>query len=458
MKRKLRRFAAVFFVVLVLCAISVPAIPVHALAGIDDAALLYTIWSAYGMKAGLDITSIGGDSFTRDAMSQLYDEWQNSRVAAGLQQTATALSSFIGTISDVIRVSPGQSSAGTLYTTLRIGASAVQKLAQFYNWLIVDKLGGSSVDATDFTSTSGNIAQVSGLPGQPIPVSSDPSSSGYMAASWANKYYSVQFFVSSDSSPVYTFVVGTGIYAATDVSSSVVAYCQVYNPGNQTIASSASPTLSTYDDASSLYYNYVLGDGRLSDATIYAPVFSSVAAALAYLSEYGGDAGSLTVEPDAGVDVLGIPDVSDLDYVPSDAVIPWSIPYDSALDTTGYLTEAYDQALDDQLVVGVPAGEIAGTGTVGPVGDYVVPDLSDVFPFCLPFDAYAFLSALAADPVAPSFTAELAFPSEIGGTQEVTLDFDTPTFNSLAQILRTMELLLFIVGLIFVTRSMFIRG
>lgn len=95
---------------------------------------------------------------------------------------------------------------------------------------------------------------------------------------------------------------------------------------------------------------------------------------------------------------------------------------------------------------------------IGEAGDYVVAGLEDVFPFCIPFDIYHLLSALAATPQAPSFTATLEFPEIIGGTKTIEIDFDTPTFNRLAQILRLMELLAFIVGLAFVTRSMFVRG
>lgn len=95
---------------------------------------------------------------------------------------------------------------------------------------------------------------------------------------------------------------------------------------------------------------------------------------------------------------------------------------------------------------------------IGGPDDYQVPGLADVFPFCIPFDIYHFLQALAADPTPPHFTAQLAFPEAIGGTQEIDIDFDSPTWNQLAQLLRLLELLLFIIGLAFVTRSMFIRG
>lgn len=86
--------------------------------------------------------------------------------------------------------------------------------------------------------------------------------------------------------------------------------------------------------------------------------------------------------------------------------------------------------------------------------DYQLPGLQDVFPFCIPFDIYAFFECLAADPVAPSFTWRFYIP----GICDEDLEIDLAAFDSAARILRTMELLLFIVGLAFVTRDKFLRG
>lgn len=88
------------------------------------------------------------------------------------------------------------------------------------------------------------------------------------------------------------------------------------------------------------------------------------------------------------------------------------------------------------------------------VSDYQSPGLQDVFPFCIPFDIYAFFECLAADPVAPSFTWRFYVPRICD--EEFTVDL--APFNTVAQIVRTMELLAFIVGLALVTRDKFLRG
>lgn len=80
-------------------------------------------------------------------------------------------------------------------------------------------------------------------------------------------------------------------------------------------------------------------------------------------------------------------------------------------------------------------------------------DLKDFFPFCIPFDLYDFFSCLNADPVAP--VIDWAIPLPGGSSYPITIDLSI--FDPVAKILRTMELLLFCVGLAFKTRDL-IRG
>lgn len=117
------------------------------------------------------------------------------------------------------------------------------------------------------------------------------------------------------------------------------------------------------------------------------------------------------------------------------------------------------------IQAGIVAGTLNPTATItaadslpetlpnyGSAGDYQV-GLSELFPFCVPFDLYNFFSVLAADPVAPDFE----LPFVIDGLVDYTFEIDLSPFSSVAQIVRTMELLLFIVGLILLTRRI-IRG
>lgn len=83
-----------------------------------------------------------------------------------------------------------------------------------------------------------------------------------------------------------------------------------------------------------------------------------------------------------------------------------------------------------------------------------VVDLSKFFPFCIPFDLIHLVQALDADPVAPKWTLKLE-PPQFPVEWEVVLDLSD--FESLAKIFRTGETLLFVVGLILITRGI-IKG
>lgn len=83
-----------------------------------------------------------------------------------------------------------------------------------------------------------------------------------------------------------------------------------------------------------------------------------------------------------------------------------------------------------------------------------VVDLSKFFPFCIPFDLIHLVQALDAEPVAPKWTLKLE-PPQFPVEWEVVLDLSD--FESLAKIFRTGETLLFVVGLILITRGI-IKG
>ena len=83
-----------------------------------------------------------------------------------------------------------------------------------------------------------------------------------------------------------------------------------------------------------------------------------------------------------------------------------------------------------------------------------VVDLSKFFPFCIPFDLIHLIQTLDADPVAPKWTLKLE-PPQFPVEWEVVLDLSE--YESLAKIFRTGETLLFVVGLILITRGI-IKG
>ena len=129
----------------------------------------------------------------------------------------------------------------------------------------------------------------------------------------------------------------------------------------------------------------------------------------------------------------------------------------TATDIEGIIQGAVDQILAGTASI---AGEVTQAQDVPAepeapaAGEYAVPGLETIFPFCIPFDIYAFCSALNADPVAPSFEWRMQY-APLG--LDYTFEIDLSAFDSVAQVLRTMELLAFCVGLAFWTRHL-IRG
>ena len=82
-------------------------------------------------------------------------------------------------------------------------------------------------------------------------------------------------------------------------------------------------------------------------------------------------------------------------------------------------------------------------------------DLKRIFPFCIPFDVVDMIKLLDAEPVAPSYTVNWQIPII---NRALTFEVDLSPFNSVAAILRNLEIIIFCIGLAMVTRSMFIRG
>lgn len=227
-----------------------------------------------------------------------------------------------------------------------------------------------------------------------------------------------------------------------------VIYCQDFQMNSYFEPNQSLPTYNTRD----------AGIAAFADLIAAGPVSDTIG-----IKSYGLDG------------VVDIPDNTDVNYQPLPYVGGLDIPWDDTLfgDGTGTLTDAQSEAAADAVggvivsdgeltLAGDTTADVPGDETDDPPStdpdDYQLPGLADVFPFCIPFDVYHFLQALAATPVAPSFTCTLQLPSAIGGARTIELDFDTPTFNQLAQLLRLMELFAFIVGLALLTRSMFIRG
>jgi len=121
---------------------------------------------------------------------------------------------------------------------------------------------------------------------------------------------------------------------------------------------------------------------------------------------------------------------------------PLSLTVSNILDAVSAIPEAIVSPIKDFFT---PSGNV----------DSYAIDLTSFFPFCIPFDLYDFLSLLLAEPEAPHFEFDIDFPYM---NEPWHLVIDLSPWDGVAQLLRRLELLLFIVGLGMVTREKFLRG
>lgn len=132
----------------------------------------------------------------------------------------------------------------------------------------------------------------------------------------------------------------------------------------------------------------------------------------------------------------------------SDYEVAFPLSMAGALDLA--LDAAWDASRDNDQKDEGSKTEVTYDENAAP---YVL-DFKDLFPFCIPFDIYHFIKVLKATPVAPV----IHYKFQLDKKHVYTIDLNLNKFNEVAAILRRMELLLYICGLAFVTRSMIIRG
>ena len=127
-------------------------------------------------------------------------------------------------------------------------------------------------------------------------------------------------------------------------------------------------------------------------------------------------------------------------------VIGKDIPIDDVLDRTK-TDEKTDDKTDKKEDTDKP--EIPGI-----VADDLTADLKSIFPFCIPFDLINCIKGLSAEGEAPKWVMKIPMPT--GYTWTITVDM--ADYEGVVRIFRLGEDLLFIVGLIMITRSLMIRG
>lgn len=107
---------------------------------------------------------------------------------------------------------------------------------------------------------------------------------------------------------------------------------------------------------------------------------------------------------------------------------------------------------------GNPSGTSAPDDDTSPGGSFEQPgdyalNLSDFFPFCIPSDIYMLFKGFAAEPESPSFELTLPTVSRSGGVSDNTFTIDLSILDPVASVVRVMEKIAFVFGLVVVTRK-----
>lgn len=484
MRKNTKKAVCILFAVFLLaCSFPISAFAVDPISASAIANGFAQAITAYGASHGVSMTFDGINSGNTAQIGQsVHDLW--ARFRAG-QQTADdydtiAAAVFPGLYNKVIKA------GGTAVVGLHIAQEYMPDIDAFWNWLLSGPAEMVKVDnAYQWNSSDGVVSPVvvqtaTGINGYRVAKSNlftlYNSSGGQLwevkPANAANNDHLFAYRCTQSGSEFTIFFFDTTGYNYIQyryknlpdgnfTSWSQVNVSTYYLDGNTYCYSRLNPTNSNIPLCALVDNSYAPDKVLGLSTTMPAPSESSVS-----VQPYVGDAVAKPVP---------LPDVGDPDYGP----VPWAgdldVPWNDTLfgDGTGTLTDAQKGAITEEL-----DGVIENDGTLtlegdqtapGPdededdppsddPGDYGVVGLENIFPFCIPFDIYNFLNALAATPTAPHFTATLQLPAALGGAQTIDLNFDNPTFNQLAQLLRLLELLAFIVGLALLTRSMFIRG
>lgn len=123
----------------------------------------------------------------------------------------------------------------------------------------------------------------------------------------------------------------------------------------------------------------------------------------------------------------------------------------TATDIEGIIQGAVDRILAGTAAI---AGSVEQAGTseevTNPDIDSYKLSLTTIFPFCIPFDIYNMVTMFVAEPEAPHAEWTFNLP---WSNQEYSVGWDLSAFDGIAQVCRSMELVLFAVGLAVITHK-----
>lgn len=127
------------------------------------------------------------------------------------------------------------------------------------------------------------------------------------------------------------------------------------------------------------------------------------------------------------------------------------IPFDKPVDkSTGKTMDGTDTGTDTDNPSKPGEGTDADNPSWPDAGSLSLPKLiASKFPFCIPFDVARLVGLLEAEPKAPVFRIPVVYANIVN--EEIVIDFDK--FADVLQIIRWGEIMLFVAGLVVITRN-----
>lgn len=223
--------------------------------------------------------------------------------------------------------------------------------------------------------------------------------------------------------------------------------------GEYVVRSGYSPILGQASDlqmlnpaSARLYQKYGMPDLAMDNAyqTVYNPAIPDT-------TDVVTPSNTITREKDDSVAVAGdyVIDVALPVAFPVDLtkgiVIDRDIPIEDAIDRSKTDDKTDDKEDNKPVTPDIPSADI---------GADLTADLKSIFPFCIPFDLIACIKGLVAEGEPPKWVIKIPMPLDYTWTIVV----DMADFDGVVKIFRAGEDILFIVGLIMITRSLMIRG
>lgn len=346
-------------------------------------------------------------------------------------------------------------------------------LTKFYEWAWNDTLSEFA------TVVSLETVNPSTIPNFPIPINAN--------ISYGNGYAEVPIqspsYIYSSSAPFVLVNSGgnTKMCFFSDTYGGTVSVYDIYGGTTSNIGISYSVTRSINGVSYKYYYSsrYVYSTATTADLWSQSSFDATSAFNAAYTyyhaQDYMTGSGEEGTYDEDGL-VLPAPDSSNVLDVPGALSLP--APISGTTTATQYLEAAADAitagsgSLEYEDAYGsTQTGTLEGTGEIGltqvgaqsaelegaidiadSVGsetlDNYTIDLRDFFPFCIPFDLWDMLNLLESAPAPVSVEWQFDF----GQLGEYQMEINLEEWNSVAQTLRTMELLAFCFGLAMLTK------